>query len=157
MNGCDDMASNVVFESHLKDVLKATDKQLGKAAEIIRGMMETNAKEQITEAVYESPAGWYVRTGNLRNSITGVVEKNKDGSLSIAVGSNVFYAPFVELGTGIYATEGGRQTPWKYQDANGNWHQTSGMPPRPYIRPAVENHIKDYMEVLESELSELSD
>ena len=60
------MKSNTVFESHLKDVIKAKDKQLAKAAEIIRGMMESNAKMEVTEAVYASPAGWYMRTGNQR-------------------------------------------------------------------------------------------
>ena len=147
------MKSNTVFESHLKDVIKAKDKQLAKAAEIIRGMMESNAKMEVTEAVYASPAGWYMRTGNLRNNLSARVEDTREGT-SIAVGSSLHYAPYVELGTGIYATEGGRQTPWRFQDASGEWHTTNGVPPKPFLRPAVENHVEEYREVLEDVLSD---
>lgn len=60
----------------------------------------------------------------------------------------------VELGTGKYAQGGnGRNTPWSYKDSKGNWHTTSGMPPRPYLRPAIENHKDEYKEVLEAEMS----
>ena len=139
--------ANVEFVSHLDSVLKATDEQLEKAAVIIGGMMESRAKQYITEAVYSTPNGGYIRTGNLRNSITNDHREENEGVV-IAVGSAVDYAPYVELGTGKYAESGGRQTPWRYQDADGNWHTTSGMPARPYLRPAVENHIKEYEQVL---------
>lgn len=143
----------VEFVSHIDHVVNATNKVLERAAEIIGGMMETKAKLYITDAVYASPAGWYVRTGNLRNSITHETMTD-DHSVTIAIGSAVEYAPYVELGTGIYAEDGkGRKTPWRYLGSDGNWHTTSGMPARPYIRPAVENHIKEYQEVLQSELS----
>lgn len=144
--------ANAVYESNLDAFLKASDEKLARAAEIIGGMMETNAKLHVTDAVYSTPAGTYIRTGNLRNSITHQVESGKD-EITIAVGSNVEYAPFVELGTGKYA-DGGRQTPWRYQDAQGNWHTTSGMPARPYLRPAVEDHIQQYKTALETELKE---
>ena len=55
-----------------------------------------------------------VDTGNLRNSITHKIELN-DGSGSAYIGTNIEYAPYVELGTGINA-KGGRPTPWVYQD-----------------------------------------
>lgn len=143
----------VEFVSHISHVMNATDQALERAAEIIGGMMETKAKLYITDAVYTNDAqGWYVRTGNLRNSITHDSVAN-DHSVTIAVGSAVDYAPFVELGTGIYAEDGkGRKTPWSYQDPSGGWHQTVGMPARPFLRPAVEKHIKEYKEVLENEL-----
>lgn len=143
----------VEFVSHIDHVAKATNQALERAAEIIGGMMESKAKLYITDVVYATPAGWYVRTGNLRNSITHDTVAN-DHSITIAVGSAVQYAPYVELGTGVYAENGtGRKTPWRYQDAKGDWHTTSGMPARPFLRPAVENHLKDYKDVLESELS----
>ena len=75
--------------------------------------------------------------------------------MTIAVGSAVDYAPYVELGTGIYAEDGqGRKTSWKYQDAQGKWHTTRGMEAKPFLRPAVENHIKQYQQVLEQELKD---
>ena len=59
----------------------------------------------------------------------------------------------IELGTGKYAEGGGgRQTPWRYHDKKG-WHITSGMPPRPYLRPAIEKHKDEYKEILEAEMS----
>ena len=144
------------FESRLIAVTKATDEALAKAAEIIGGMLETKAKQYITEGVYTNDShGWYIRTGNLRNSITHKVEQEENATTAI-VGSAVEYAPYVELGTGIYADMGGRQTPWRYQDKNGNWHTTRGMPARPYLRPALENHIKDYQDVLAEVLKDIS-
>lgn len=145
----------VVYETKIDSVLKATEAALEKAAESIGQRMESHAKLYITAGVYQSQEGWYIRTGNLRNSITHTVQQDKEGTAAI-VGSAVDYAPYVELGTGIHAKEGGRQTPWKYQDHNGNWHTTSGMPARPYLRPAVENHVKEYKQVLTDILKDIS-
>ena len=48
-----------------------------------------------------------VDTGALRRSITSEVEGNTG-----IVGSNLLYAPYVEFGTGLFATNGdGRKTP----------------------------------------------
>lgn len=87
-----------------------------------------------------------VDTGRLRNSISHAV----DGD-NAYIGTNVEYAPYVELGTGKY-TEGGRTTPWKYQDENGKWHVTSGMKPRPFLRPAAEEHGQEYSQILKDAL-----
>lgn len=75
--------------------------------------------------------------GQLRQSITHDVDKEK---LEGVIGTNVDYAPYVEIGTGIYSSEGtGRKTPWKYQnEKTGEWHWTRGMHPRPYLQPAME-------------------
>jgi HK97 gp10 family phage protein len=73
-----------------------------------------------------------VQTGELRSSITHQVDGNE-----AIVGSNLEYAPYVEKGTGIYG-ENGRQTPWTYQSADGEWHTTQGQRPKPFLEPAVE-------------------
>ena len=57
-----------------------------------------------------------VDTGNLRNSVTHVVDPDK---LVCYIGSNVEYAPYVEFGTGVNYS-GGRKTPWVYQDGKAN-------------------------------------
>lgn len=88
-----------------------------------------------------------VDTGNLRNSISHKVD---DGEPAVYIGSNASYAPYVELATGIYA-EGGRPTPWVYQDENGNWHWTRGNPAQPYLAPAVKDHQQTYRNILEDE------
>lgn len=89
-----------------------------------------------------------VDTGNLRNSISHKVD---DGEPAVYIGSNTSYAPYVELATGIYA-EGGRPTPWVYQDANGNWHWTRGNRAHPFLKPAVADHAQTYRNIIEDEL-----
>lgn len=66
------------------------------------------------DAKLNAPVG---KTGELRNSITS--EWNAEEG---RIGTNLFYAPYVHQGTGIYAINGdGRQdVPWRYQDAEGN-------------------------------------
>lgn len=91
-----------------------------------------------------------VDTGNLRNSITHQVVPDEN---AVYIGTNVEYGVYQELGTGKYAEGGGgRPTPWVYQDAQGNWHKTSGNKPAPFIKPAVADHISDYQKIIESEL-----
>lgn len=89
-----------------------------------------------------------VDTGNLRNSISHKVD---DGEPAVYIGSNTSYAPYVELATGIYA-EGGRPTPWVYQDENGNWHWTRGNKAQPFLKPAVADHAKEYRSIIKTEL-----
>ena len=87
-----------------------------------------------------------VDTGNLRNSISHKVADNE-----AYIGTNNEYAPYVELGTGKYA-DGGRPTPWVYQDAKGNWHRTNGQKAQPFLKPAVENHKQTYQNIIKDEL-----
>ena len=58
---------------------------------------------------------------------------------------------YVELGTGRY-TEGGRPTPWVYQDDEGNWHWTAGNPAQPFLKPAVADHAQTYRNIIEDEI-----
>lgn len=83
--------------------------------------------------------------GALKASLTYAVSLAKK---TVTVGSALLYALYVELGTGIFAEKGnGRKTPWVWQDFNGKWHFTLGMAPRPFLRPAVEDHIKELQEI----------
>lgn len=91
-----------------------------------------------------------VNTGNLRNSITHQVVESEDAAY---IGTNVEYGPYVELGTGIYYP-GGRQTPWVYQDAKGNWHLTHGQRAQPYLKPAVADHVQQYKGIIEDEMKQ---
>lgn len=89
-----------------------------------------------------------VDTGNLRNSITHTVDEEEPAAY---IGSNVEYASYVCLGTGKYA-EGGRPTPWVYQDEKGKWHRTNGQKAQPYLKPAVADHANTYRKIIEKEL-----
>ena len=101
-----------------------------RALEICGGKAETYAKMNCP-----------VRTGNLRNSIT---HKVADDGKSVAVGSATSYAPFVELG---HIQEVGRYVP-----AIGRRLKNEFVKPRPFLRPAVENHLTEYKSIIENEL-----
>ena len=89
-----------------------------------------------------------VDTGQLRQSITHNVEDNVG-----TIGTNVEYAPYVEYGTGIHARDGnGRQTPWSYKDAEGNWHRTVGQQPQPFLEPALLENEKAIFKLIEEGL-----
>lgn len=66
-------------------------------------------------------------TGNLRNSITHDADED-----SAVIGTNVEYAPYVELGHHL---------------PNGGY-----VEPRPYLAPAVENHVDEYRQIIEERL-----
>lgn len=85
-----------------------------------------------------------VDTGNLHNSIAHQVQPVEQ---AVYIGTNSEYGPYVELGTGIYY-DGGRPTPWVYQDANGNWHITRGQRAKPYLKPAVADHQGEYGDIM---------
>lgn len=76
-----------------------------------------------------------VGDGQLRQSITHDVDQ--DAMIGV-VGTSVEYAPYVEIGTGIYSSKGnGRQTPWCYE-SKGEWHYTHGSHPQPFLQPAMD-------------------
>ena len=99
---------------------------------IERGLLKAGNKVR-NKAVMLCP----VNNGELRNSI--MVEKN--APLSVAVGTNKEYAPYVEYGTGTmgdHAVQHTTKESWSYQDEEGNWHTTHGQPAQPFLRPAVD-------------------
>lgn len=88
-------------------------------------------------------------TGALRNSITSKVEGDQG-----IVFTPLEYAPYVEYGTGLFAENGGRKdVPWFYQDDSGEWHMTSGMKPRPYMRPALNENRDKIISIIKEALS----
>lgn len=89
-----------------------------------------------------------VDTGNLRNSISHKVDPEEP---AVYIGTNSSYAAYQEFGTGIY-TDGGRDTPWVYQDEKGNWHWTRGNKAQPFLKPSVADHQKQYRQIIEQEL-----
>lgn len=90
-----------------------------------------------------------VDTGNLRNSIAHQVQPMEP---AVYIGTNSEYGAYVELGTGKYYP-GGRQDPWVYQDAKGNWHLTYGQRAQPFIKPAVADHVGEYKGIIKRRLS----
>lgn len=86
-----------------------------------------------------------IDTGAMRNSISHQVDLNDQ---SVVIGTNIEYAIYHELGTGIYLEGGGgRQTPWSYQDANGEWHRTRGIKPIHMIKNGVSGSVNDFKSI----------
>lgn len=141
------------------DSLNDTDKleaALGKACALLEGA----AKEK-------APKG----SGELRRSITSKVE-----GLEGVVFTPLYYAPYVEYGTGLYAENGGRQeVPWVYVEGSGkssgkktiyrnreeaeaavaylreqglNAQLTYGQHPHPFMRPALNENREKILEIL---------
>lgn len=126
----------------VKDALEVAKER---ALTIIGMKLERYAKALCPVGTPESTGKRGYRGGTLRNSIT--YEVQDDG---VAVGSNVEYAPYVELGTGPHFVP------------PPDWEQFTPVPgvgtghgyvhPRPFLRPAVEDHIAEFKEIMESEL-----
>jgi len=115
-----------------------------------------------------------VRTGQLQSSITYEIEK-ESARLVGQVGSNLAYAPYVELGTGIYGphkqriypkngkvlawvTSGARPTTaagWKAAQETGRAvfaTSVAGQKAKPYLLPAVEENVDKIIEFLKNAL-----
>lgn len=120
-------------------ILEAFHEQIKRGLESIGQTAEGYAQENCIN----------VDTGRLRNSISHAVVENE-----VQIGTNVEYAPYIEYGTGIYASEGGgRQTPWAYYDKKlGEWVWTRGIKPTHFLRNAVTQHDDEYMAIMEANL-----
>jgi len=93
-------------------------------------------------------------TGELRRSISSEIRQDGEG-LTGVVFTPLYYAPYIEFGTGLFAEEGGRQdVPWCYQDDEGEWHSTSGQHPRPYMRPALNENREQIKRILKEAITE---
>ena len=102
-----------IREDNAQQIADAIDQALAKALEEVGLVAEGYAKKACP-----------VDTGRLRNSITHQVRPSEK---SVYIGTNVEYAPYVELGT-------------------------SRMKPQPFLHPAAADHEGTYKKIFESEL-----
>lgn len=128
---------NIEFEN-LDEVLDRIENLMD--VEKIDAALGKAAARVAADAIKKAPKG----DGDLRRSIATKVEDYKG-----IVYTPLEYAPYVEYGTGLFAEEAGRKdVPWCYQDEEGEWHSTSGMPPQPYMRPALEENREEIKKIL---------
>lgn len=93
-----------------------------------------------------------VDTGRLKGSISSVVDEENQ---QVFIGTNVEYAIYHEFGTGKYASGGGgRSTPWAFQDKDGVWHWTAGVPARHFLQFGCTAHQDQYKQMLEAALKQ---
>jgi len=111
----------------------ATDKALHEGITEACGIVEAGAKENLHKNGTSD-------TGELAQSIHSEVD-----GLTGVVGTNKEYAPYVEIGTGIFSSLGdGRDTPWVYwSEKLQRFVYTVGQQPQPYLRPALMERIED--------------
>ena len=148
---------DVKVVDHTNEVISAKDLAIEAALEIIGGKMEKYAKALCPVGTPESTGIPGYMGGTLRNSITYVTsthagktvtipkgkaiptEKNHGGEKTdastdekevVIVGTNVYYAPYVERGTTKKA-------------------------PRRFIEPALKDHMSEYKHILANELKKV--
>lgn len=118
--------ADIIFRSNRLAVEKALAKAIDTGMEAVAKAGAANAKREITKLVYDKPPSpRYVRTGDLRNSLTG---KYIPAERTAYIGTNMEYAQYVEFGT-IY------------------------MPARPYLRNACQNYAQEYRMILQDAMS----
>lgn len=160
------LSGNFIFRDHSREIMQHFENQLYKGLEEI-GLRAVGYASDLTP----------VDTGRLKNSMAfttkfvkgktlritpenggGGVRQERDvvstdEDFMVFIGTNVYYSPYIEYGTGIYASNGnGRPDAWSWQDPEGNWHRTRGVKPQHMLKNAVSNHIEEYNEVLKKAL-----
>ena len=117
---------------------------------------EAISKEGLTQAcmIVERDAKQLAPKGDggLRRSITSKVE-----GLTGTVFTPLFYAPYVEYGTGLYSIHpmGGRKdVPWVYyDDKEKQYFTTYGQKASPYMRPALDNNRDTILKLIREGLT----
>lgn len=127
---------SIKYTSHTAACEAAVDEAIARALEICGGTAERYAKENII-------SNGSVKTGILLGSIT----HEPWDKYTEAVGTDVKYSFFVELGH--------NQEPGRYVPAIKKRLVASHVNGKPYLRPAVENHIEEYKRIIDTELSEV--
>lgn len=125
--------ANMSFEiktDNTDAIIKATDEAIYNALDIIGNKAADNAAGLAP-----------VATGNLKNSMTSEVSQEEK---AVYVGTAVEYAPSVEFG---HHQEAGRYVP-----AIGKRLVREFVPAKPFLKPAIENHLDEYKHILEEEL-----
>lgn len=138
-----------ITKNNINEVLEELEESTEKILTMIGIKAEKYAKARCPVGTPESTGKKGYRGGTLRNSITFEVESSKTSG-TVSIGSNVEYAPYVELGTGPYF-----DTPpeWlKYTTSKGSGAGYGYVHPRPFLRPAIEDHLNEYCKMVEDEL-----
>lgn len=124
---------NMTFEIKVDNtdaIIKATD-------EAIYDALKTIGDKAADYAAALAP----VDTSNLKNSMDSEVDISEK---AVYVGTEVEYAPYVEFG---HHQEVGRYVP-----AIGKRLVKEFVPAQPFLKPAIENHLDEYKNILETEL-----
>lgn len=134
-----------ITQDNTEEILNGLEDAVDKALTIIGIKAEKYAKARCPVGTVKSTGIKGYRGGTLRNSITFTVDGN-----TLSIGTNVEYAPYVELGTGPNF-----QAPpeWEQFDApRGSGIGYGYVKPRPFLKPAIADHLKEYKNIITNEL-----
>ena len=135
---------NVEVKSNADDFMRKLKAAVLKSAKMIGGTIESHAKElcpvdtgllrnSITYALSGEPAnipGYTDNNGEGMGSYSGSAPRSTDDNqVTVYVGTNVYYAPYQELGA-----------------------PSINLPAQPYLRPAFENHQDEIKQIIEMNL-----
>lgn len=139
-----------ITQDNTQEILDGVNAAIEKVLTMIGIKAEKYAKALCPVGTVESTGKKGYRGGTLRNSITYEIDIESDGG-TVAVGSNVEYAPYVELGTGSYFTV---PPDWEtFKSTQGSGSGGGYVHARPYLRPAIEDHLGEYADMINSELN----
>ena len=146
-------------KDHTPEAIDAKDEAIERAMEIIGMKLERYAKALCPVGKPETTGIKGYIGGTLKNSITYVTAKHDGHTVTIGegqadprkklhggkkdsasteekecvfVGTNVYYAPYVEMGT-----------------------SKSKKGPRPFIQPALKDHLSEYEHIIRNELKKV--
>lgn len=134
-----------ISDDNTDQVINEMERAKLRALTIIGMNAEKYAKARCPVGTSESTGKKGYRGGTLRNSIT-----HEATSEQVTIGSNVEYAPYVELGTGPYFQAPPEWEEFDVPTPSGVGH--AYVRPRPYLRPAIEDHLSEYQSIIEQEL-----
>ena len=151
---------------NIKVDTKSLAKELNQTVEDIRkgakqgaNILASEIKNMEVELIHMTTGQQtYVPTGELARSVQLDVKIDTDDYIKIDIAPSVEYAPYVELGTGKFASDGnGRQDSWIIylgQDENGKdiFRYTHGIPPHFFVRDTKEFFEPIAEEIVQDEI-----
>lgn len=136
---------DIKFTDHKEEVLAEMKGKLHGWLDAIGQDAASSAANVLTETNT-------IDTGRLKNSISHAVD-DENTCVYIGTPPEMDYAIYHEFGTGKYVA-GGRSTPWSYQDKDGNWHKTYGVPAKHFLQFGASAHQAEYKALLEQALKD---
>lgn len=124
----------------------------GKSEKILTkwGMkLETYAKKNCPVGTPETTGKPGYIGGTLRDSITHEVIKDSFGLKFVVIGSNVHYAPFVELGT---MSNFEPPEEWEQFTSKKGSKKGKGIEAKHFIRDAVKDHVDELKQIFDDEM-----
>lgn len=108
---------------------------------VVKGLIGEKAVaflyETVAEIESQAKQNSRVDTGKTKGAWSSTVDEEK---LEASVGNTDQNAIWEEFGTGEYALNNdGRKSGWRYKDAKGNWHYTTGKKPNRALHRAFES------------------